>query len=262
MFRIAFLGDIVGKPGRLAAKRAIKRLEAEYQPHCIIANGENAAHGKGITIGTAAELFGAGIDILTGGNHIWDKKDIYELLEYEKRIIRPLNYPVETPGQGTYIISVGNPPVRMKVINALGRAFMEPVCCPFRAVERELDADEEDGLVVIDFHAEATSEKLAFGHYFDGKVTAVIGTHTHVPTADATILEQGTAYITDVGMCGAAQSILGVRSDQVIQKFLTSLPVRFEVETEGPVVAAGVVVDCDTVTHKAVSIEQFIWYFD
>ncbi|MDH7578453.1 MAG: TIGR00282 family metallophosphoesterase [Bacillota bacterium] len=226
--RILFLGDIVGRPGRRAVKEILPSLKEKYHPHLIIANGENAAGGNGITEEASQELYDAGIDILTMGNHVWDRKEIYNFIDHDERIIRPANYPPNTPGRGFTMVPVRNSLVG--IVNLAGRVFLPPLDCPFRSIDQILPLlQQETSLILVDFHAEATSEKVAFGWYVDGRVTAVIGTHTHIQTADERILPKGTGYITDVGMTGPRDSVLGVKLEAVLKKFLTLQPVRFEV---------------------------------
>ena len=253
--RILFIGDIVGKPGRKAITRFLREICTELSIDFTIANGENAAGGFGITESIAGELFSAGIDVLTTGNHVWDKKEAITYLPKENRVIRPLNYPPGTPGVGSITVrSRGGVPVG--VVNIEGRVFMRPVDCPFRAVEGELEAlKKEAAVIIVDFHAEATSEKLAMGWFLDGRATAVVGTHTHVQTADERILPGGTAYITDVGMTGPSESVIGVDKDIIIRRFLSSLPERFETARRHPQIQA-VVVDVDPDSGTATSIRR------
>lgn len=232
--RILFLGDIVGRPGRRAVGELLTSLQEKYTPELVIANGENAAGGNGITRKTADELFEAGIDVLTMGNHVWDQKEVYGFIEHEKRIIRPANYPPGTPGRG-YVIAHTRNNSRVGIINLSGRVYMPLLDCPFRLLDDLLPLiRKETPVTIIDFHAEATSEKMALGWYVDGRVSALIGTHTHIQTADERILPKGTGYITDVGMTGPRDSVLGVKIEPVITKFTTLQPVRFEVAA-GPV---------------------------
>jgi metallophosphoesterase (TIGR00282 family) len=252
---VLFIGDIVGKAGRRLVHTLLRDLIHDYHADLVIANGENAAGGVGITPKIADQLFDAGINVLTSGNHIWQKKEIVDYIKREKRLIRPLNFPPDTPGRGSYVV-----PIRgaqsIAVINLVGRVFMEGFCCPFRAVQEELESLKTTGATfLVDFHAEATSEKQALGWYLDGKVGAVIGTHTHVQTADERILPQGTAYITDVGMTGAADAVLGVKKELVIQKFLTAMPVRFESSLLNPHLN-GVVITFDPTKGRAVNITR------
>lgn len=226
---ILFIGDVVGRPGRRAVHKLLPSLRQQYRIDLVIANGENVAGGAGITPETARELFDAGIDFITTGNHVWDHKEAFSLLENETRIIRPINYPPGCPGQG-YALIASSSGASLGIINASGRAFLPNLDCPFRSAAGAVDElKERTEAIIIDFHAEATSEKLAFAWFMDGKVSAVIGTHTHVQTNDARILPHGTAFITDVGMTGPRDSILGVKVEPVVAKFLTELPQRFEV---------------------------------
>ena len=240
--KILFIGDIVGKTGREAIKRLLPELRQRYRLEAVIANGENAAGGIGLTPKIAEQLFAAGIDVLTSGNHIWKKKEIFDYIAKKKELIRPLNLSApEAPGAGTYLLPCANGRT-IAVLNLVGRVFMEGYSCPFRAARDAIETlRESTSAILVDFHAEATSEKQALGWYLDGKVTAVLGTHTHVQTADERILPQGTAYITDVGMTGAMDSVLGVKKELAIQKFLTYLPVRFDTSDLNPHLQAVVV---------------------
>lgn len=227
--RILFFGDIVGKPGRLILRKRLPSLREEHQADLVIANGENASGGIGLSGDTMRELFGAGIDILTSGNHIWKHKEMYNLLNNEPRLIRPANYPHGAPGNGLVIHELPDGR-KIAVMNLLGRTFMDDIDCPFSKADTLLAAIPEDVTVrIIDFHAEATSEKKALSFYVDGKVSAVIGTHTHVQTADAMILQKGTGYITDAGMCGVEESCLGMDPKVIIDRFMTGLPQRFKI---------------------------------
>lgn len=253
--RILFIGDVVGRPGRKAVGEILPSLYEKYRPDLVIANGENAAGGNGITEEVAAELFSEGIDFLTMGNHVWDQKDVFNFIDYEERIIRPANYPPGTPGRGFTVIKARSG-TRVGVINLSGRTFMPALDCPFRAFDGIIDSiKKETRIVIVDLHAEATSEKMAFGWYVDGRVSAVLGTHTHVQTADERILPKGTAYITDAGMTGSRDSVLGVKIEPVITKFLTQRPVRFEV-AGGSVMLNGVYLELDEVTGSAYKIER------
>ncbi|MGI6148339.1 MAG: TIGR00282 family metallophosphoesterase [Firmicutes bacterium] len=239
--RVLLLGDIYGRPGRKIVAEYLPQLREEYQPDLVIANGENAAGGFGLTKATAEELFSLGIHVLTSGNHIWDQKEMLTYIDSEARVLRPANYPPGVPGQGVFI----HREKALAVINISGRVYMDDFDCPFRAMDQILG--NLPGYVkytIVDFHAEATSEKLALGYYLDGKVSAVVGTHTHVPTADLRILPGGTAYVTDLGMCGPLNGVLGVDREQIIGKFLTQMPTRFHV-AKGPVQLWGVVVELD-----------------
>jgi len=249
---IMMIGDICGRPGRLAAAHFIPILKQEYDLDLIVANGENSAGGIGITNKVLKELLGMGIDIVTTGNHVWDKKEIFDFIEHEK-LIRPANYPPATPGKGYCITTINNR--KVGIINLAGRVFMPVVDCPFREVDAILDKIKEScDIILIDFHAEATSEKVALGWYVDGRVSCVAGTHTHIQTADERILPQGTAYISDLGMVGPWNSILGVEKDAVIQKFLTGLPVRFHVATDHDSIFSGIVLEIDDDSHKVTKI--------
>ncbi len=223
--KILFLGDIVGRSGRQALAEFLPRLAEQFSWDVCLANGENAAGGKGLTLNVAEELLSLGIDCLTMGNHTWDNKEIFQFIDDAGYIIRPANYPGPTPGRGHTIIS--SPAGALGVINLSGQTFMGPYNCPFAAVEEILPLMSDCDGIVVDFHAEATSEKVALGRYLDGRVSAVLGTHTHIQTADEKVLPQGTLYITDVGMCGAANSVLGMDPAPVLTKFTTKLPGRF-----------------------------------
>lgn len=254
--RILMIGDIVGKPGRKIIEARLNDIRDEYSVDVVVANGENSAGGVGITRSVANELLAAGIDILTTGNHVWDKKEIFEFISKESRLIRPANYPPGTPGNPYTIINVPNRG-KLAVLNLSGRVYMPALDCPFQIASKCLEEiKQQTPYILIDIHAEATSEKHALAWHFDGQVSAVVGTHTHVQTADARILPKGTAFITDVGMTGPRDSILGVKTEPVIQKFITQLPVKFEVETEGPVMINAVFIDlCEEGT--AVNIRPF-----
>lgn len=255
MTRILFIGDIVGKPGRELVRRGLAPLVAHHRIDFVIANGENAAAGFGITPDIADDLFSYGVHVITGGNHSWDKKEIYAYIGSHPRLLRPANYPAATPGYGRVVATGGNG-VPVAVINAMGRVFMQQLDDPFARVLTEIDAvGDEARIVFVDFHAEATSEKVAMGWHLDGRVAAVVGTHTHVATADARLLLDGTAYITDVGMTGPHDSVIGVERRPVIQRFLTGLPQRFETARDNPRLNA-VVVDADEATGRATGIEH------
>jgi len=252
---ILFIGDIVGKPGRQAVSRELHRLVDRYNVDVVIANGENASGGFGITAESAKELFACGIHLFTSGNHIWDKKEALEYLKKEERIIRPANYPDGTPGKGSAVVTTPGG-IKVGVINLEGRVFMNSLECPFRTADREIAAlSESTKVILVDFHAEATSEKTSLGWYLDGRVSAVVGTHTHVQTADERLLTEGTAYITDAGMTGAFDSVIGVRKDEPIYKFLTQLPAKFEVAKKD-LRLNGVVLTIDDTSGKALGIER------
>lgn len=250
-----FLGDIIGETGRKIVARRLDTITDEYRINLVIANGENAAGGFGITPKIAEDLLCLGINVLTSGNHIWDKKEILPYIEKEKRLLRPANYPEGVPGFGDMTVYT-NSGDRVVVLNLVGRVFMGNYDCPFRYFKREIARlKAQSKTIIIDFHAEATSEKIAFGWFADGEVSAVIGTHTHVQTADEQVLPKGTAYITDAGMTGSLNSVIGMEKDAVIDKFLTLMPKRFEV-AKGHHVLSGVVIDIDETTGKSVSIER------
>ena len=251
--RILFVGDIIGRPGREAASEILPKLKNEKKADFTLANGENAAGGFGLTPKLAEELFKNGIDVLTSGNHIWDRREIIDLINKEKRILRPANYPPGSPGFGSGIFETRKKE-KIGIINLEGRIFMSRIDCPFRTAEKEVEKlRKETPNIIIDIHAEATSEKVALGHFLDGKVGAVIGTHTHVQTADEMILPGGTAYITDVGMTGPRDSVIGIRKELIIQRFLTGMPNRFEVAGENICFSACLI---ELNEGKAVSIER------
>ena len=252
--RIIFFGDIVGKIGRKAVFEILPKLKKEFKPELILANGENLAHGKGVTMKIFEELTRQGINLLTSGNHIWNQKEIYEIFEKDLPILRPANWPL-APGKGYEVIKVGNFPVL--VVNLMGRVFFREVLdCPFREIDKILKNFADLKTVIIDFHAEATSEKIAFGFYVDGRVSAVLGTHTHIPTSDAKILPQGTAYLTEVGMVGAKDSVIGVKKEPIIKSFLTQLPWQIEIPEHGEVVINAVFLEINPKTGKATKIER------
>ncbi|MFC4404510.1 TIGR00282 family metallophosphoesterase [Gracilibacillus xinjiangensis] len=253
--RILFIGDIVGSPGREMVKEYLPKLKAKYQPHISIVNGENAASGKGITEKIYKNLLEWGANAITMGNHTWDKKDIFEFIEDAPYMVRPGNLPVGTPGND--IVFIKSNGKEIAVLNLLGRTFMQPVDDPFRKIDELIEiAKKRTNIIFVDFHAEATSEKLAFGWYLDGKVSAVVGTHTHVQTADNRILPNKSAYISDVGMTGPYDGILGMEREAVLKRFLTALPVRFEVPKEGRTQLSAVLIDIDSSTGRANNIER------
>lgn len=251
-YKILFLGDIVGRPGRKVILDKLPGLINEHSPLFIIANGENSAAGLGITPDIAEELFKAKVDAITLGNHAFNKREIYPYLDKDKPIIRPANMPSEAPGRGHCVLSKQG--IDLHVLNLCGRVYMDGYDDPFREVDLIL-GEIMSKHVFIDFHAEATSEKIAFGFYMDGRATAVVGTHTHVQTSDETVLAGGTAYITDVGMCGPQNSVLGMRKDIILQRFLTQMPSRFEVADE-PGVLSGVVITVSKDTGRASDIRR------
>jgi hypothetical protein len=254
--KILFLGDVVGKPGRRIIKDVLPRLVRSLEPDMVIANGENAAAGNGLTAETARELYSSGVAVITMGNHTWDKKEIFDFIDTDPNLVRPANYPPGTPGKGwtLYETNPGKPSVA--VINLMGRVFLHPIECPFRMAEALVEeARKETPIIIVDFHAEATSEKIAMGWHLDGRVSAVVGTHTHVQTSDERILPRGTAYITDVGMTGPRDSILGIKPDIIVRKFLTQMPARFEV-AEGEAQINGVLITVDDGTGLATEISK------
>ncbi|HEU0067636.1 MAG TPA: TIGR00282 family metallophosphoesterase [Nitrospiraceae bacterium] len=253
--KVLFIGDIFGEPGRRALARAVPRLVAQRQIDIVIGNGENAAGGFGITPELAEELFDLGLAVITTGNHAWDKKEILDYFPREPRLLRPANYPSGVPGNGSVVVeSAGGE--QLGVLQLMGRAYMPTLDCPFQVAKKELAALKKRTVaVIVDMHAEATSEKMAMGHYLDGEVVAVVGTHTHVQTADDQILPKGTAYMTDIGMTGPLHSVIGVKKELAIEKFLTGMPRRFEVAS-GPSVFCAVLLELDARLGKALSIER------
>ncbi len=239
--RILFIGDIIGQPGRQMVARHLKALVAEHGAEMVLANAENAAGGFGITPSIGEELLGLGIDLLTTGNHVWDKKEVEAYLAKESRLLRPANYPEETPGTGVHVLQKDGR--MLAVLNIQGRAFLPAIDCPFKTADRELaQLREVTDTILVDFHAEATAEKQAFAWYLDGRVSAVVGTHTHVQTADERLLPGRTAYITDVGMTGPRNSVIGIKPDDAIQKFITQMPRKFTL-APGPAQLCAVVLD-------------------
>jgi metallophosphoesterase (TIGR00282 family) len=259
--RILFIGDIVGRPGRQLVRTGLGALVSRYHIDFVVANGENAAAGFGITREIGDELLDLGVDVLTSGNHIWDKKEALDYIGAEARLLRPANYPAGVPGRGSYVARARNGQ-SVGVINVMGRVFMLQVDDPFAVVLREIDAlGPRARVLFVDFHAEATSEKIAMGWHLDGKVTAVIGTHTHVQTADERVLPKGTAYLTDAGMTGPHDSVIGVEVEPALGRFLTGLPSRFETATANPRLNA-VIVEADDATGKATDIERLSYSQD
>lgn len=240
--RILFIGDIVGKVGREAITEILPKLKQRYRPTVTIVNAENAAHGKGITEKIYKQLLREGVDFITMGNHTYGQRQIYEFIQDAKRMVRPANFPEEAPGIGMRMINLNDK--KLAIINLQGRSFMPVIDDPFKKADQLIqEAQKETNYIFVDFHAETTSEKNAMGWYLDGRVSAVVGTHTHIQTADERILNQGTAYITDVGMTGYYDGILGINRDEVITRFITSLPQRHVVPDEGRSVLSGVVID-------------------
>lgn len=255
MIKLLFIGDIVGEPGRKAVREILPKLRAQHGLHFVVANGENSAGGNGITPRLAVEIFSAGVDVITTGDHLWDQKEVMQLLAGEPRFVRPLNYPPGTPGQGSVVIRPpGQTPIG--VMNLQGRVFMTPMDCPFAAASREVERlRAQTPIIFVDIHAEATSEKIALARMLDGQVSAVVGTHTHVQTADEQIFPGGTAYLTDAGFTGPHESVIGREIAPVLRRFLTGMPQRFEV-ARGRVLLQGVVIEIAAATGKAVSIQR------
>jgi metallophosphoesterase (TIGR00282 family) len=261
--KILFIGDVVGKPGRAAVREIVPQLRRKHSLDFVVVNGENSAGGAGIIPDGVAELKKSEVDAITSGDHVWDKSEIMQVIDHEPALVRPLNFPSGTPGQGVTIIKPrpdedskeARPP--LAVVNLMGRVFMRAnLDCPFRAIEAELERIRKiTKLILVDMHAEATSEKIAMGRFLDGRVTVVVGTHTHVATADEQIFPKGTAYITDVGMCGPHDSILGREAEPVIKRFISQLPQKFAVAT-GNVILNGVIIEANGETGRAASIER------
>jgi metallophosphoesterase (TIGR00282 family) len=247
--RVLFVGDAVGRTGRQAVATLLPGLRREFQVDLVIANGENAAAGRGITPPVAEEMFRSGVDVITTGNHVWDQKQIIPYLDSPAPILRPLNFPPGVAGRG--MLQEG----AVTVINLQGRVFMANIDCPFRAADQALAGLSPDSIVIVDMHAEATSEKMAMGWYLDGRVSAVLGTHTHVATAETRVLPRGTAFVCDVGMTGARDSVIGDNIDSVLQRFLTAMPVRLQ-PASGRAILNAVLVDIDDATGLARHIER------
>jgi metallophosphoesterase (TIGR00282 family) len=255
MMRLLFIGDIVGRPGRELVRQGLQAIVEHHQIDLVIANAENAAAGFGITREIGDQLLDWGVDVMTSGNHIWDKKEALDYIGAEPRLLRPANYPAGAPGNGSYLARTRDGRAA-GVVNVMGRVFMLNIDDPFAVVLREIEAlKQRTRVVFVDFHAEATSEKIAMGWHLDGRVTAMVGTHTHVQTADERILPKGTAYLTDVGMTGPHDSIIGVEIAAALGRFLTALPQKFETATGNPRLNA-VIVDADEQTGRATSIER------
>jgi metallophosphoesterase (TIGR00282 family) len=255
--KLLFIGDIVGEPGRRAVKTLLPKLREQHALDFIIANGENSAGGSGITPKLAEEIFSWGVDVITSGDHLWDQKEVVELLANEKRFLRPLNYPADVPGRGSGVFEITNSKLKIAVLNAQGRTFMQPPLeNPFTLTLDEVKKlRAQTKIIFVDFHAEATSEKIAFGRFLDGQVSAVVGTHTHVQTADEQILPGGTAYLTDAGFTGPHDGCLGREIEPVIKRFLTGMPQRFEV-ARNRVLLHSAVVEIDDASGKAVKIRR------
>ncbi len=254
--KILFIGDIIGSPGRMAVRELLPGLMAKKKIDFVIANCENAAAGFGVTRKNAEELYSCHIDVLTSGNHIWNKKEILEFIGDYEKLLRPANYPATTPGSGVVVVTAKSGD-EVGIINLAGRVFMHPSDCPFVTAKNKVaDLREKTKIIVVDIHAEATSEKKALGWYLDGEVSAVLGTHTHVQTADEEILPQGTAYISDVGMTGPFDSVIGIKKEAIIERFLTQMPNKFDLAKDD-IRMQGVIVDIDAESGKAKAIERF-----
>lgn len=253
--KILFIGDVVGKVGRNTVRALLPTIVQRFRTDLVIANGENLAGGFGITEKTAMELFAMDVHVITTGNHVWDKRESVSFIAKDHRVLRPLNYPNGTPGTGSILFPMPNRK-SVAVVNLCGRVFMNTLECPFRTGRREVDKlSLETNIIIVDFHAEATSEKIAFGYYMDGLVSAVVGTHTHVQTADERILDGGTAYISDVGMTGPLTSVIGIDKDQIIERFLSLMPRKYDV-AGGKGLLSGVLLDIDDATGRASSIQR------
>jgi len=254
---ILFVGDVVGSPGREMIKEYLPVLKRKYRPHITIVNGENAAGGRGITEQIYKQFLESGANVVTLGNHAWDNKDIFEFIDTAKYLVRPANFPENTPGNGLVFIKMNS--IEVAVINLQGRTFMPPLDCPFNKADELIEiAKKRTNIIFVDFHAEATSEKQAMGWYLDGKVSSVIGTHTHVQTSDNRILPNGTAYMTDVGMTGPYDGILGMEKEAVMKKFLTALPARFEVPKSGRKQLSACLITIDNKSGKALKIKTIL----
>jgi metallophosphoesterase (TIGR00282 family) len=254
---LLFIGDIVGRPGRAALKHALPALAERWHAGIVVANGENAAAGFGITPSVAQEIFAAGVDVITTGNHVWNKKEAEQLVAQDARVLRPANYPPTAPGRGVGVFH-SREGTAVAIVNLCGRVFMDCIDCPFREAERQVEQLQSQArVIVVDMHAEATSEKVAMGSMLDGQVSAVIGTHTHVQTSDAQVMAGGTAYITDIGMVGPRDSVLGIEAQVIIKRFLNRMPAKFEL-ARGPVVIGAAVVDIDEDSGRARSIRPIL----
>jgi 2',3'-cyclic-nucleotide 2'-phosphodiesterase len=253
--KILFIGDIVGEPGRRAVKQLVPVLRERHGLHVVVANAENCAGGSGVTVRTTDEIFSGGVDVITSGDHLWDQKEVNTLLDKEPRFLRPLNYPPDVPGQGSHVYRIGNLPP-FGVMNLQGRVFMPDLENPFLAAQAEmLKLREQAKIIVVDLHAEATSEKIAMGRMLDGQISALFGTHTHVQTADEQIFPGGTAFLTDAGFTGPHESVLGREIEPVLKRFLTKTPQRFEVAKKR-ILLQGAIVEVDDATGKALKIER------
>jgi len=253
--KVLFIGDIIGKLGRTVCRQVLPELKRELSPDLIIANGENSAHGYGITEKVYKELLEMGIEAITMGNHVWDKKETVTGIDKMPLVVRPANYPPGVPGKGYLILEKSG--AKIALANLSGRTFMPPLDCPFQAIQKLLPTFETN-LVIVDMHAEATSEKCAMGWFLDGEVSAVLGTHTHVMTADERILPKGTAFIADIGMVGAHNSIIGMNKEQILKRFTTQMPEKFEPTEKGPGLFNAVILRIDAVSGKAKEIKRIV----
>ena len=253
--KFLIIGDIVGRTARNTLKIKLASIIKDYGIHFVIANGENASAGKGLTYKNAQELFSYGIDAITMGNHVWDKKEIVQYIDEEVRLVRPSNYPRPCPGRGYTIINKNN--INIGIMNLSGRVFLNALDCPFKTFEKDYDfLKHNTDIIILDFHGEATAEKVAMGWFVDGKISLIYGTHTHIPTADEKILPKGTGYITDIGMTGPYYSVLGIDQDIIIEKFLTQRPIRFEIAS-GPVEINGLIVEINEENGLCLNIKRF-----
>ncbi|MCR1898087.1 TIGR00282 family metallophosphoesterase [Irregularibacter muris] len=253
--KFLIIGDIVGRPGRHVLRDYLPSIIRDNDIEFVIANGENASGGNGLTYKNSQELLSYGIDILTMGNHVWDKREIFDYIDEEDRLVRPSNYPSPCPGKGYTIIDKKG--INIAIMNLSGRVFLPPLDCPFGTFEKDyMQIKEKADIIILDFHAEATAEKVAMGWFTDGRASLVFGTHTHVQTADEKILTQGTGYITDIGMTGPSNSVLGVDKDIIIKKFMTQRPIRFEL-AEGPVQINAIIAEIDETNGKCTSIKRY-----
>jgi len=258
MANVLMIGDVIGRPGRRLLSQFLPTLRDEEQLDFVIANGENAAGGKGITPDTMHELFKAGVDVIVGGNHIWQNREVFSIIDSEPRLLRPANFPDDAgiPGRGHAYYDVPGKNLRVGVVSLLGRVFMKALDCPFRVGKRVVgELQKRTPLIFVDIHAEATSEKNAMGWYLDGEATAVVGSHTHIPTADERVTEKGTAYVTDLGMTGPYDSVIGVKKEIILHHFLTNLPVKHEIATGDPQFHA-VLITCDEKSGRATGIRR------
>jgi 2',3'-cyclic-nucleotide 2'-phosphodiesterase len=252
--KLLFFGDVVGKPGRQALKLRAQALAESEKADLLVANCENSSGGIGVDPGSAREMFSLGIHVLTSGNHIWHRKEIYDFIDSSDRLLRPANFAPGVPGRGWSLYETARGPVA--VVNLIGRVFMAPADCPFRAADQILETiADRTRVILVDMHAEATSEKVGMGRYLDGRVSAVVGSHTHVQTADEMVLPKGTAFITDTGMCGPLDSVIGMRTEQVLKRFVDQLPARYDVG-DGPPLLQAVAIDVDEATGRARGIRR------